>query len=206
MRTSIVLLYLFIIVFAAGIAIGYFLERSGIVYTEAEIDKLRLEVENMQLQEMFISGSSADCKLLFSSMGKLSYDLYNLVNRLQAESPDTQAFRDAKVQADFLSLKAWILARTVRETCTEELLPVLFRYSVDCTECQEQDQVLQGIKGDHESVLVYSIDFGSEEAALKLVRDAYQIEGTPSVIIGNEVFGQIGSEELEDVVCGQIAC
>ena len=81
------LLYLMIAVFAAGLIVGYFVERSGIVYAKSEIEKLRLEVENMQLQEMFVSGSEVDCNLLYSTMGKLSYDLYGLVSDFDYPPP-----------------------------------------------------------------------------------------------------------------------
>ena len=48
-------------------------------------------------------------------------------------------------QADFLSLKAWILSKNVKEKCTEDLLPILYVYSLS-PECEEQDKVLQEIK------------------------------------------------------------
>ena len=172
MRGPIVRLYLFIIIFTAGIVVGYFVERTGIIYTQAEIDKLRLEVENMQLQEMFVAGTDTDCRLLYSTMGKLSYDLYSLVNTLQAKGPGSEEFMQTKIQADLLSLRAWLLARSVKKSCSEELVPILFVYSSDCEGCEEQDAILQNIQNTHDEVLVYSNDYDSAQPAIKLRKDA----------------------------------
>ncbi|MCH8268902.1 MAG: hypothetical protein IH846_15435, partial [Acidobacteria bacterium] len=196
----------FIFLFASGLIIGYFVERSGIVYTQSEIDKLRLEIENAQIQEMFISGAEVDCKLLFSSMGKLSFDLYTLVNSLQAQSPGSPEFEDAKVEADLLSLRAWILARNARSTCTGDLLPILFLYSGDCETCPQQDAILQQLKIRYENVLVYAIDADSQETSVKLVKDAYEIPGPPALLINNELHGFLNAQDLETIICEQITC
>ena len=81
-KTLTFLVFMFVFVFASGFIAGYFLDRVGITYTQSEMDVLRNEIESMQLQEMFVSGEPADCKLIYSAMGKNSYDLYNLVDKL----------------------------------------------------------------------------------------------------------------------------
>ena len=70
-------------IFIVGFTSGYIFENVAVAYTNLEIDRMRLAVENMQLQEMFVSIKSTDCNLLYSSMGKLSYDLNSMVNALQ---------------------------------------------------------------------------------------------------------------------------
>ena len=77
------LLVMFVLVFGAGFVIGYFSERTGMVYTQSEIDRLRNQVDNMQLQEMFMAGEKVDCNLMYSAMGKVSWNLYDMVDRLK---------------------------------------------------------------------------------------------------------------------------
>lgn len=199
------LVFFAVFVFAAGFISGFFLERTGIAYTKSNIDTLRNDVENMQIQEMFLAGEHVDCRLLYSTAGSMSYRLYDLVSQLKETTPESQEFWDMKTQADFFSLKAWILAKSIKEKCTEDLLPVLYIYS-PTPEDVEQDQVLQAVKEKYSNILVYAIDFYLEEPAVRLVRDAYHINSTPSMIINHQLYGQLSQEELEQIVCGNINC
>ena len=196
----------FVVVFSAGFLTGYFLERTSIVYTRSELDQLKTEIENMQLQEIFISGEEVDCRLMYSAMGSLSYNLYDMVNRLRNMTPETPEFYEIKREADFLSLKAWLVSRNIRIKCTENILPVLFMYSGECPECEEQDSILQELKSRYDTVLVYAIDYNQEQPAIKLVKDAYHINSTPSMIIDYRVYGKLSLQELEDIYCGITEC
>ena len=160
----------------------------------------------MQLQEMFITGEKVDCRLMYSTMGSLSYNLYDMVGRLKSTSPDTQEFYEMKRQADFLSLKAWMVAKNIRETCTSDILPVLYVYSGNCPECDRQDQVLQSMKSKYPGLLVYAIDYYLDEPAIKLVKDAYEMKSTPSMIINHRLYGSMTEDELESAICENINC
>lgn len=199
------LVFFAVFVFVVGFLSGYFLERTGIAYSKASIEELRNEVENMQIQEMFVAGEQVDCKLLYSTMGSMSWRLYDLVNQLKATGPESWEFWEMKRQADFLSLRAWMISRNIRDKCTEELLPVLYIYSVS-PECEAQDQALQAIKGKHRNVLVYAIDFYLDEPAVRLVKDAYAINSTPAMIIDHQLYGALDEAGLEQVVCQEINC
>jgi hypothetical protein len=200
------LVVMFVAVFAAGFLSGYFTERSGMLYTKSEIEELRNDVENMQIQELFVSGKQVDCNLMASAMGSHSYHLWDLVNKLKSTRPETEEFYDMKRQADFLSLRAWIFANNIKENCWGDILPILYIYSVNCPDCDEQDRILQTIKNEHQGVFVYAIDYYLEEPSIKLVRDAYNITSVPSMIIDNKLYGKLEMEELEGVVCENIGC
>jgi len=199
-------LIFFALVFSAGFLTGYFLDRSSIVYTASEITNLKNEVENMQIQEMFLSGESVDCSLMFSAMGKTSYDLYDLVARLRQTSPESPDFAAAKRQADLLSLKAWLIARRIQDKCSTEIVPVLFFYSDNCRKCKEQNSVLQAMKAEHNQTLVYAVDYDSDETAIALVKAAYNITAAPAIIIGHNVYGEAGYREIEGIICNATAC
>jgi hypothetical protein len=205
-KTMTFLVFMSVFIFAAGFLSGYFLERTGMLYAQSSIDELSNEVESMQLQQLFIAGEEVDCRLMASTMGSISYHLWDMVNRLKETSPDTQEFYDLKREADYLSIRAWISARTIREKCYSDILPILFVYSVNCPECDWQDQVLQTIKSRHEGVLVYAIDYYLDEDIVRLIRDAYSIDSTPSMIINREAYGYMDTDELEGLVCGLIEC
>ena len=200
------LLVMFFGVFLAGFLIGYFSERTGMTYTQSEVDRLKSQVDNMQLQEMFITGEKMDCKLMYSTMGSFCYSLYDLVGRLKTTSPDTQQFQDMKSQADLLSLKAWMMAKNVREKCTTDILPALYIYSGNCPECEKQDTLLQSMKSKYPNFLVYAVDFYGNQPTITLVKDAYDIKSTPAVIINHTLYYSLSQEQLEAIICENLDC
>lgn len=200
------LIFMFVFVFSAGFLIGYFLDRTSIVYTKGEVDKLKSEIESMQLQEMFISAESADCKLIYTAMGKTTYDLYDLVNKLKETPPESWEFMNMKKEADLLSLKTWMTAKKIKEICSADILPILFIYSDGCEDCREQDDILQNLKNMHNNTLVYAIDIELNEPVTNLIRVAYDVDAAPAMIIGHDTYGKLSSEELENIICEQVAC
>jgi len=200
------LLVMFALVFVAGFSIGYFSERTGMVYTQSEMERLRNQVDNMQLQEMFITGEKVDCNLMYSTMGKVSWDLYDMVDRLKVTKPETEEFYRLKREADLMSLRAWIIARNIQQQCKNDIVPVLFIYSGYCPECSSQDAILKTVKENHQEVMVYAIDFDMNEDATNLVKAAYSITSTPSMIINHTLYGKLSEEEVEGIICQSINC
>ena len=205
-KTLTFLVFMFVFVFASGFIAGYFLDRVSIVYTQSEMEAIRGEVEAMQLQELFVSAEPGDCKLIYTTMGKISYELYDLVNRLKQTPPESREFLSIKRDADLLSLKAWMIAKKTKRTCSADLLPILFLYSDDCSECEAQDLVLQNLKERHNNTMVYAIDIKLNEPVTDLIKAAYDIDSVPSMIIDQEVYGPLGAEEIEETICGKVTC
>lgn len=205
-KTFTFLVLMSVFIFAVGFLSGYFIERTGMLYTHSEIESLSNEVESMQLQQLFIAGEDVDCRLMASTMGSMSYHLWDMVNQLRETSPNTQEFYDLKKRADYLSIRSWISARNIRQKCYSDILPILFVYSVNCPECEWQNQVLQTIKSRHEGVLVYAIDYYLEDDIVRMIKDAYSIDSTPTMIINREAYGYMDTDELEELVCGLIEC
>jgi hypothetical protein len=156
---------------------------------------MRLAIDNIQLQEMFVSTESADCNLIFASLGSISYNLNEMVENLKSYRPDTKEFRETKLRAEFHSLRAWLLAKEVRESCQSGILPILFIYT-DSPESEKQDLVLNEIKASNDHVLVYSIDIDSDQPALNLIKDAYGVDSAPALIINNKNAGKLDKSEL----------
>jgi len=205
-KTFTFLVFMFVFVFSSGFIIGYFLDRSSIVYTQSEMDVLKDEIESMQLQEMFASAEAADCKLIYTAMGKTSYDLYDLVNRLKETSPESWEFMKIKKDADLLSLKTWMTAKKIKKTCSADILPILFLYSDNCPECDIQDVVLQELKDKYNNTLVYAIDIKLNEPVTNLIKVAYDIDSVPAMIIGNVAYGKLDFEQLKNITCEQVTC
>lgn len=193
------------IIFISGFFIGFYFEKSTVTYTKNEIENLKNDIENTQLQVLFAS-SEKECRLMLVAVNDISYNLYNLVNKLRNTEPNSEEFYQIKREADFLSIRAWILSRNVEERCEKQVLPILFVYSTNCDECNEQDEDLQEIKGKYNRTLVYSVDYDLDETAITLLKNAYEINSTPSMIINGTLYNKLDREKLEDIVCSNINC
>jgi hypothetical protein len=206
-KTFVFLVFMFAFVLVFGFVAGYFVDRSSIIYTQNEMDVLKNEIESMQLQELFVSaGESSDCMLIYSTMGKISYDLYDLVDRLKQTPPGSTEFMNMKKGADMLSLKAWMIAKKIKKTCSSDIVPILFLYSGNCTGCNDQDAALKSVKEKYKDVLVYAIDYDLNEPATELIKAAYDIKTSPSMIIDSTPYENLTESELESIVCGSISC
>ena len=199
------ILVAFFIIFILGFFIGYYFEKTSITYTKGQIETLKNDVENTQLQILFAS-SEKECRLMLVAINDISYNLYNLVNKLKETNPNTEEFYQIKREADFLSMRAWILSRNVEERCENQVLPILFVYSTNCPDCDQQDKNLQEIKDKYTNVLVYAVDYNLDETAVTLLKSAYEINSTPSMIIEGNLYNKLSKEELENIVCNNINC
>lgn len=198
---------MFFVVFLFGFFVGYFFEKSDITYTETLIDKLKTDLENMRLEQMFImiEPSEKSCAAMTRTIKDTSYSLYTLVNRLKQTKPESREFYKLKREADFLSLKAWMLSTSIEEKCDRNILTILFVYSTDSPACVRQDKILQDIKTKYEDrVLVYAIDYYLDESVIRMINDVYGIGSTPAMIIRGEVYGALNETELSKLVCDNL--
>ena len=126
-----------------------------------------------------------------------------MVDQLKTTNPGTEEFEKSKVSAEFLSLRAWLLARDIRKSCWQQIVPILFIYS-DSAESESQDTILKELKTEYEGVLVYSIDFYADQPALKLIKDAYGVDSAPSIIISKKNVGQLSKADLETIIAKEL--
>ncbi len=200
------LVMLAVVIFVVGFTAGYIFENITVSYTQQEVKIMRLALENMQIEEMFVASESVDCNLIFATLGSISYNIYEMNNRLKSTSPETEEFLSTKREADLLSLKAWIFAKKISEKCTDGILPVLLVYSTDCQECGRQEAIIQDLKEEHEGIVSYSIDRDTSEPAIKLVINSYNITDVPAMIVGSNVYGSMEEGDMETLFCNKLKC
>ncbi|MCK4714503.1 MAG: thioredoxin family protein, partial [Candidatus Aenigmarchaeota archaeon] len=126
----------------------------------------------------------------------LSYFWDKLPQKLEvyeSENPPDQDYEQLKKDYMELSLKAWLLSLSVRDKCGSEKTPLLYFYSRDCEDCIEQGEILDNVRASGE-VLVYTIDLNLDSEPVSIVREAYGIESTPAIIIGEDSYQGLVSQ------------
>ncbi len=89
-----------------------------------------------------------------------------------------------------------------------EMMTVLYFYSEDCQDCNNQGTVLSYYKALLESsFLVFPIDQAivNEEPLVQILVSLYEVEDLPTMVINDEIFrGYIGKEELSELICADM--
>lgn len=207
-KISLIIMFSMFGLFLVGFLFGYFFKRVDVVLTENKLEDLRRNVENMQLERMFIDIESPEksCDAMITSVKETSYNLYDMVNRLKQTEPVKEEFYDIKREADLLSLKAWMLSIPLEEKCGKNILPILYIYSTQCQSCDKQDGVLQKLKNDYDGLLVYAIDYNTNEPVVELIKNVYNVSWTPAMIIKGKIHGVMDESELSKVICSTLNC
>lgn len=202
-----------LILYLAGLFTGYFFQQAVFSEVEKNIEDLKKDLENAQLEYMFLTlKAKGSCQILSSLTNELTSRLYSILNELiKLEGRQDQRLTEAKNDYTMLAIRTWILKSNTKEVCEEDVLPVLYLYSIPCDECLEQGKILDEIKAMYPNkVLTFTIDSGVNLPIVQTLIKSYNITKTPALVIEEEVYqGLISKEEIKDIICSKlknIAC
>ncbi|MBR9690664.1 hypothetical protein GOV08_03185 [Candidatus Woesearchaeota archaeon] len=185
--------------------------KSGLEDMRSYISFLESNLNSIQLEQIFVETLEHDQMCEFSSIS-----LNNLVEQLrfywqrlpfrieeyEKNNRQTEEYKLLKQQYTQISLRTWIIARSLQQKCDTDLVHGLYFYNADCDLCITQGEELDKLKRTLDKkgtdVLIFTIDFDSKEPLVGYLRDYYRLNSTPSVVINDEVFtGKVfASQEL----------
>jgi hypothetical protein len=197
-----------LVLYAVGVFTGAFIYEFTQSKTSQEFADLRQEINNygedigsIELELLYLSSGQNElgCKFIVTSLNSVQSDLdyfwRNLPNKLEVyerENPTDESYESLKRDYMEISLKAWLISLSVKERCGDDSVPILYFYSRDCEDCIEQGNILDRLRESH-NVLVYTIDLNLDSDALDIVREAYSIEETPSLIVFDESYSGLAT-------------
>src|SRR4030043_404805 len=167
---------------------------------EDYIKSLDSDLQSIQIQERFIASLNDNdtCKftdVYFSQLRQnLGYFWKLLPSRLEQYERERElsvSYLELKQKYIMLSLRAWIISDTNYKKCNTDLVPILYFYSTECTSCVEQGEVLDELKDGllelNKTAIVFTIDYDYPEPALELIKEYYQINAVPAIVVNNKV-------------------
>ena len=201
------------ILYLAGIFTGYFLQSSIFSEVEKNIDELKEDLENAQLEYMFLTlKAKGSCQILSSLTNELTSRLYSILNELiKLENRGDPKLQELKREYTLLAIRTWILKSNTKEVCEEDVLPILYFYSIPCEDCLEQGKILDELKSKYKGkLLTFTVDAGVDLPIVQTLLKSYNITETPALVIEDEVYqGLISKEEIKSLMCERlegIAC
>ncbi len=198
-----------IILYVLGIFTGFFLYKSQMEETSKELETLRVKLENLQLENMYLTTNqgSLSCKFLSVSLKNLEKKIMEFSKRLPRRLESYEKYGKVnseyeKLKRDYmlLSLRTWILASSIKDRCGRDIIPILYFYSKDCDTCVKQGEELDKIRSDPR-VMIFVVDYNLDEPIVKIIEDSYNVTTVPSLIIDEKlVSGFRNATELRKLI------
>lgn len=211
-----------ILLYMAGVLSGLYANRllerrtqTDIVFLRSYVDSLEGALGDIQLEQGFLESLDENETCAFSALSmnqlvsQLSYYWENLPARIEAYERDrnlSDEYLALKKDYTRLSLRAWSIARNTYRSCRNNIVPVLYFYASDCESCVRQGENLDAFKADlavrGKQAMVFTVDLNAEESFIRLLRQYYEVQGTPALVINDRVFqGRVfGAFELRNAL------
>lgn len=197
-----------IVLYVLGIVTGIYVQKSLLSSVETNINSIKSDVENVQQEYILFSlRGKESCPILSSLSIEISNKLHNLANELidlESRGESGSKFTELKKEYGALSIRSWILRSSINENCDENILPVLFYYSVPCPDCLQQGRILDELREENylEKASVYVLDKDIDHPLVKTLVKSHNVTIVPSIVVGDKVYqGFINKENLIDIIC-----
>ncbi len=198
-------------IFIIGILLGSLISE----YRSSAISDLskaqRLDYDSLQLQYLQIGvflqqkDCAAAAKALDKNLNALEMTRLKLEGYMSTPVSGTKDFDILKREYLLAEIRYWFLLKQTENVCKRDAVSLLYFYSTsNCQDCSTQGTILTYLKdklGD--KLLVFSLDSGfSQEPMIDILKNAYDIKSTPSMIIQNQKYdGLHTKEELLSIIC-----
>lgn len=199
-------------VFTIGILIGLLVNTERTSFLEKENKLQRLDYDSIQLQYLYLTNILAqdrDCLSATKALEKQISDLGVLGNKLENFIEDGTANIDdynlLKREYTLAELRYWFFIKNIKEICNSDNVGLLYFYSNNnCNECRTQGTILGKVKSDlKDNLLIFALDYDfSEEPMLNIIKERYNVNKLPTLIIDNEKYeGLQDDEDLLRIIC-----
>jgi len=190
-----------IIIFAAAVLFGYYIESQSYAYTENQISELEEGVESSLLFSLFVqthNQSKSMCIVLKNQLDETAQNTYNIYGALE-ESKSTSIFNKYEVlrKKYFLAnMRFYLMLKSYIQACDDggNLKPILFFYSTynACPECVAQGKVLDEVRAECSNARVYAFPADTEDISMiKSFKAYYGVSSVPTIVIDDKTYPEL---------------
>jgi hypothetical protein len=188
-----------VVIFITAIALSnYFSNKKMASLREIE-DKISTDIMSSETQYALLAESS--CKDLSSDV--LSQELNALAQKLtyteENLSQNSADLLRLKTYYTLLQIKDYLLMKKISVKCNTKPVFILYFYSNNCPQCEQQGYVLTYLRSQYPNLRIYSFDYNLDNPALRTMISLYKVESvTPAIVINDKVYnGFIDKDKLE---------
>lgn len=190
------------LIFVFGIILGNYISEAKLEKVDSLEQELKVDTIAMELQYSLISENP--CSL--SEEDFLSEELYTLGSKLDYME-NSLGIDDPKVKSlkgfySLLEIRHWMLLNKIKEECGKNYSTILYFYSNDCKDCEEQGYVLTYLREKDPKYKIYSFDVATDNAAINTIKDIYLKDPElPALVIDEDTYyGFMNKKEVQHIV------
>jgi len=196
-----------------GIFFGATVSKEKVDILQAELDKLKMSQEDLNLEFALIATSkNQSCNLISYELDKVIDNAAKLGERVSiyetSEKIKDDRFTFLKDDYTLTLIRYWFYLDRMKQECNRtNFITVLYFYSnVKCEECDRQGLILNFIKQTYQqNVMIFAIDSDSKLNVVDLLKKTYHVQTVPTLVIeGKSYEGLVRVEELKDILCDRI--
>ncbi|MEI6191393.1 MAG: thioredoxin family protein, partial [bacterium] len=161
-------------------------------------DKISTDIMSSETEYDLLAESS--CKDITSNV--LSQELNTLAQKLtyseQNLNNNSSDLLRLKTYYTLLQIKDYLLMKKISVKCGTKPVFILYFYSKDCAECEQQGYVLTYLREQYPDLRIYSFDYNLDNPALHTLISLYKVKNTlPALVINDKVTnGFINKDKL----------
>ena len=188
-----------VIIFITAIALSNYFSNKKIANLREIEDKISTDIMSSETQYDLLAESS--CKDLSGDV--LSQELNALAQKLTyTEANLNQNSTDLlrlKTYYTLLQIKDYLLMKKISVKCGTKPVFILYFYTQDCPECEQQGYVLTYLREQYPNLRIYSFDYNLDNPALHTLISLYKVKDTvPATVINDKVYnGFLDKNKLE---------
>lgn len=198
-----------IILYITGILTGVYISNIPNSVEEG-ISSIRTDMEKIEQEYVLFSlRGKESCAILPSLADEIASKLNLVVNdliRLENEGETGSKFTELKKTYASLSVRAWILRSAINENCEQNILPILYYYSIPCEDCIQQGNILDNMRSRfNNNVSIYVLDKNIDLQIVKTLVKSHDVQKTPTLVIGDTIRqGLVNEENFTEIVCEKL--
>jgi len=175
-------------IFATAFTLSNYFNNKKINNLKDIADKISTDIMSSETEYDLLAESS--CKDITSNV--LSQELNTLAQKLtyseQNLNNNSSDLLRLKTYYTLLQIKDYLLMKKISVKCGTKPVFILYFYSKDCTECEQQGYVLTYLREQYPNLRIYSFDYNLDNPALHTLISLYKVKNTlPALVINDKV-------------------
>jgi hypothetical protein len=210
-QDHIIVLIISSLLFITGVFIGVSLSRDKMSEVEQKVAIFQDDINALELSTLInsaLNNETISCNFLKFKLNETQEQLRSLGSKAVDYETDAKIKDDSytllKKQYNSLRAQYWLMLEKLKNQCSNNYTTILFFYKTltPCDDCTDQGVILSHIESLNSQVYVVPIDADEDILIVRTLKEAYEVNSTPTIIINasNKITGLITEQELKKLL------
>jgi len=195
------------LLFTVGILAGVMLSSVRISDIESKITNFDNNIDSIELGFLIsdaLKNETISCKFLQGKLNETKTLLVELSDKVvdyEAQSKiRDDTYLETKMRYNSIRAKYWLMLEKLKTQCNNNYTTILFFYQTKnpCPACRDQGVILTYISNNNPDIYVVPLDADEELLIIEMIKEAYMINQTPTIVIDASIIrtGLVTEDEI----------